>query len=431
MKIYIENYKSIVEKQYIEANGLSIISGTNSSGKSSFMQPLLIIKQTIENNTDGKSLIINGENVNLTEHNQLLPLGTKYKSFSITIEEELGKTPECATSTFKYTKKTGFTCIRSTQRINGKSVTLKPDMTAIAIKRQTNKINANHELPKNILKILMDDKELTPFISQHESSLSINFKFTENSSQFLDGGFYNPSKKITDFCRNMIHIPGIRSNPEREYKIESYTNVFQGQFDKYTASIIWEWTKNNDEKLKELIKAMSYLGIASNISAKKLNEAFVNVNISRFQKSKDDDIVNLSDVGFGVSQLLPILVSLIISTEKNSIYIEQPELHLHPKAQLKLAKIVCDYSVKNKNIIIETHSAIFIKGIQTEVAKREKLKNLVSINWFKQERNGHSKIESIILDANGAYGDLPADFDTTELDADNKYIKAVENNLFN
>ncbi|MDC5270391.1 AAA family ATPase, partial [Acinetobacter baumannii] len=62
MRVSVENYKSIYKKMSISINGMTIIAGSNSSGKSSFMQPFMILKQTVENNSDGESLIINGEN---------------------------------------------------------------------------------------------------------------------------------------------------------------------------------------------------------------------------------------------------------------------------------------------------------------------------------------------------------------------------------
>ena len=72
MKIAVEKYKSIYEKKEITIDGLTILSGSNSSGKSSFMQPFLILKQTLEKQYDSGFLIINGENIKLTDAKQIL-----------------------------------------------------------------------------------------------------------------------------------------------------------------------------------------------------------------------------------------------------------------------------------------------------------------------------------------------------------------------
>jgi len=60
MKLSVEGYKSIASKQELRFDGLTILSGANSSGKSSFMQPFLVLKQTIENHYDAGSLVLYG-----------------------------------------------------------------------------------------------------------------------------------------------------------------------------------------------------------------------------------------------------------------------------------------------------------------------------------------------------------------------------------
>ena len=53
-------------------------------------------------------------------------------------------------------------------------------------------------------------------------------------------------------------------------------------------------------------------------------------------------MVNIADVGFGVSQVLPVLVALIVAEPGQLVYLEQPELHLHPRAQVALARVLAD-----------------------------------------------------------------------------------------
>lgn len=72
MKLSVEGYKSIASRQELRFDGLTILSGANSSGKSSFMQPFLVLKQTIENHYDAGSLVLYGENAKLTDSSQLI-----------------------------------------------------------------------------------------------------------------------------------------------------------------------------------------------------------------------------------------------------------------------------------------------------------------------------------------------------------------------
>nr|WP_315473105.1 AAA family ATPase [uncultured Undibacterium sp.] len=84
MKILIEGYKSIAMQRAVNFKGLTILSGANSSGKSSFMQPLLLIKQSLENDFDAGGLLLNGPNVKLTDSSQIL-----------------SKVPNCFSDSFK------------------------------------------------------------------------------------------------------------------------------------------------------------------------------------------------------------------------------------------------------------------------------------------------------------------------------------------
>ena len=72
-----------------------------------------------------------------------------------------------------------------------------------------------------------------------------------------------------------------------------------------------------------------------------------------------------------MSQTIPVLVALIGAKKGQYVYIEQPELHLHQKAQFKLAEIIGSAIKRGVQVIIETHSSILIRGIQIAVVKKE------------------------------------------------------------
>src|SRR5437879_7487918 len=77
----IAGFKSIVDEQTIEVRPLTLLAGANSSGKSSMMQPLLLLKQTLEASYNPGSLLLNGPNVRFTSADQLLSrLGRRHSS---------------------------------------------------------------------------------------------------------------------------------------------------------------------------------------------------------------------------------------------------------------------------------------------------------------------------------------------------------------
>ncbi len=414
----------------ININGMTIIAGANSSGKSSFMQPFMILKQTLENNSDGQALIINGENANLTESQQIFCKKNKNKkSFSLSWEN-FNKKKEVIESSkieFGYTSKEGFTALEASNN----DITIKKGMSVEELETVLEPLKEKEGFLKEIFQSMKSENKLIPRLKTEKSFLCIEMvpeKFLKKRQHVFSFGI-TPAGNIQDFVEKLIHIPGIRSNPERQYKIERYNKKYQGRFDKYTASIIYNWGEKENKKLEELISIIKELGLASNITAKKINEAHISLHISRHLKSNRNDTVDLSDVGFGLSQVLPILIAVIEANKDNIIYIEQPEIHLHPLAQYKLANILCRYVKKGKKIIIETHSSIFIRGLQTEVAKKNISSNEFSLNWFSQNETGETSIFESEVDEFGAFGDWPADFDDIYLEADTNYLNAVEERL--
>ncbi|OCG00334.1 AAA family ATPase [Gilliamella sp. wkB112] len=437
MRLSIEGYKSINTKQGINISGLSVIAGKNSSGKSSFMQPFLILKQTFESNTDSNALIINGENTDLTKKDQLLCKQTKSNKFSIYIEYDDGnKTKKTSQVVFEYDEKKGFISTSSRFTSKKQDITLSLDMSQFEIDNLVSELEKNDSTFSRIYRNFAKDKlKLINRIDNNELFLTLRIEpkkqQNKKENQFNLGVVFefNPSGFLKRFAENIIHISGIRQSPVREYKLTKYNKNYQGLFDKYTATIIYNWSTEDEKKLNKLQTLIEDLELATNITTRKIDEAYIAIEISRFMQSPKTDTVNISDVGLGLSQVLPILVALIEAKENNIIYIEQPEIHLHPKAQFKLAKIFCNFVKNGKKIIVETHSSIFIRGLQIAVANNELRGDLFSLNWFHQNEEGNSIITEASLDEMGAFDDWPSDFDDIYLDVEGQYLDAVEKKM--
>ncbi|HLZ63190.1 MAG TPA: AAA family ATPase [Ktedonosporobacter sp.] len=140
-------------------------------------------------------------------------------------------------------------------------------------------------------------------------------------------------------------------------------------------------------------------------------------------------MVSIADVGIGVSQALPVVVALHTANPGQLVYIEQPEIHLHPRAQYALAEVLADAAKEGKRLVIETHSSILLLGIQTLVAEGKLPPELVKLHWFTQQEDGSTKIDSADLDERGAYGDWAEDFDDVALYSESRYLDAAEARL--
>jgi predicted ATPase len=205
--------------------------------------------------------------------------------------------------------------------------------------------------------------------------------------------------------------------------------MFPGDFADYVASVITEWQKQGDPHVKELGKALEDMGLTWKVEAKHVADTQVELRVGRLvhgERGGARDLVSIADVGFGVSQCLPVVVALIAAQPGQLVYLEQPEIHLHPRAQRRLAHVIKRAAEKGVTAIVETHSALLLKEIQTLVAKGELDKDIVKLHWFQRQEDGRTKITSADLDENGAFGPWPEDFDEVELDAEKDYLDAVE-----
>ena len=137
-------------------------------------------------------------------------------------------------------------------------------------------------------------------------------------------------------------------------------------------------------------------------------------------------MVSIADVGIGVSQVLPVLVALIGAQPGQLVYIEHPELHLHPRAQVALAQVLADAAQRGVRVVAETHSSLLLLRVQTLVAEGIISPDLVKLHWFTRGENGATQVKSADLDEMGAYGDWPEDFGDVDLVEQSRYLDAAD-----
>ena len=236
-----------------------------------------------------------------------------------------------------------------------------------------------------------------------------------------------PTGDLESNIFSSIHLPGLRDNPERSYKLTSAGPRYPGTFENYTASVIQEWQEMKDERLKTLANTLHTLGLTGKVRTQKIGDVGIELQVGRLlHDSSEVDMVNITDVGLGVSQVLPVLVALIVAEPGQLVYLEQPELHLHPRAQVVLAQVLADAAKRGVRVVVETHSSLLLLGIQTLVAEGNLSPELVKLHWFTRREDGVTEVNSADLDEAGAYGEWPEDFDDVDLKAQSRYIKVAQ-----
>jgi predicted ATPase len=119
----------------------------------------------------------------------------------------------------------------------------------------------------------------------------------------------------------------------------------------------------------------------------------------------DGKPLNLTWVGYGVSQSLPILVELLDKPEGSWFAIQQPEVHLHPRAQASLGDVFFEMAVRDKKcFLIETHSDFALDRFRMNFRSKKRVPE--SQVLFFERRNAHNIVTSLPI---GPKGDLPAD----------------------
>ena len=130
----------------------------------------------------------------------------------------------------------------------------------------------------------------------------------------------------------------------------------------------------------------------------------------RVQKSPTSAKVLITDVGFGVSQILPVLVLCYYVPVGSTILLEQPEIHLHPSAQAALADVFID-AIKKRHvqIILESHSEHLLRRLQRRVAEQKLAPEDIAL-YFCDMQDGKSKLNPLRMDLFGNVENWPKDF---------------------
>lgn len=425
-KLIVEGYKSLAAPggYEIPIRPLTLIAGANSSGKSSALQPLLLLKQTLEATYDPGPLLLSGPHVKLTSAGQIMPYGG---GVPFRAGLEVNRSDQVV-STFEPVGENEMRLVR---------MGFTQDQVFNALNRAMSHEELTKFIPKPFVNLIrsLDKLNNTKTILttiRNRCFMAIGRK-SETDDVDFPGIFVEPAEDIPEIIRQIIHVPGLRGNPARAYPTTAVGDLFPGTFEAYVASIVHAWQQDRDPRLKTLAAQLGELGLTWKVEAKQLDATRVELRVGRLpraQRGGARDLVNIADVGFGVSQTLPVLVALLAAKPGQLVYLEQPEIHLHPKAQIALASILAEAAKRGVRVVAETHSALLLLAVQALVAEEKMDPNQVLLHWFQRNDDGVTEITTSELDKNGAYGDWPEDFGDIELGIQDRYMSAVEKRLF-
>jgi hypothetical protein len=238
-----------------------------------------------------------------------------------------------------------------------------------------------------------------------------------------------PPAILAVVATHLIHLPGLRDLPERLYPASHPGEVFPGAFQKWVAGLLATWVEDHAIELDQVNHDLLAMGLTWKVHAKRVGDTKVAVVVGRLPRPKRggaQDVVSLADVGLGVSQALPIVMALRAAERLDIVYLEQPEIHLHPAAQVALAGVLGEAARRGVVVVCETHSHLLVRAVQNLVASGQIDQGLVGVNWFARDKDGVTRVTCAELDSDGAYGDLPINFGQVEMDLEDEYLNAIQ-----
>ena len=430
-RIGISGYKSIKDES-LEIRPITVLAGANSTGKSSVMQPILLLKQTLDAGRP-RTLLLKGKNVYLSSLEQVRPRFDydEYPVMSITVEND------------NVSAKSEFSSLENGAAISDE-VKLVRSCFVLNPKNNTKEPLCFCETSTNeyLQGIMCETYDQTPSGANYKAVADRCFyhivPLPQSERQLALRGF-KPSDKISSDIQGIIHLPGLRGNSGRSYESLTFVDhpYYAETFPDYTASLIEHWSKNRESnQYQSLIYYLYRLHLAKGISTRRTENSRLEVLVGWHQNrqpslvngEKERDMVNIADVGVGISQALPILTALITSKPKQLVYIDQPDIHLHPFAQRGLVDVIIDAAMRDVRIVLETHNALFLLALQTAIAEKTCgiTSDKVAMYWFSRNDDGSTHIDKADLQDNGTYGNWPIDFASITFDLQVKFGRAIE-----
>lgn len=465
----ISNFKAFKDSKELDLRKINLIVGKNSAGKSSIIKAILGCSQTArEKKVDSSDFRLVGAHTDLGTFKDAIHGKNEKEIFSLSFgligpKKHENADEEIFQFAYKYSKGPGLI----TAKLAGIEVNIDGKLLCSARQAYKNQEDFNHksivlshtktidfsepitEEEKEAEKRLHDDapdfiKKLNELIEEERSKSNdedreakefividdfcIDFQYFVKSDKKRDSGFkwehpgliqsrfpssqfrsaHLASMKLDRMLANCVYIGPLRDEPTRNARLAISSGNTTGKKGEDLAVMLH--LKLKDKTFRErfnnylqklhiangIVTSESYLDIGT---SKKLT-GYINVLLE-----KNGQFNSLVDVGFGTSQVLPIVFELM-AQENRLMLIEQPELHLHPSAQAELGELFNDSIKSGNQLIVETHSVTLIERIRKLIRKGELSNKDVRIIYVQnQESSGSSICKQIGFLSDG-------DFDT-------------------
>ena len=400
--IKMQNFKSWKDSGEVKLAPLTGFFGTNSSGKSSLLQMLLLLKQTV-----GKDEVLF-----FGDESSLVNLGNFQE---VIHRHELGNKLYFGMSC-KLSHSVPYHLISTLWQIihfTFDTVIREVDGNQVIEDFRYRSLSGAAKITWEDNNLFVNDQNSIPIHVQNCYGLSSS----ENSDvpRILTGF----TSVFEELFSHVYYLGPARVHPKRNYHWEGDHPEDIGRWgdkaiDALLSARVDKRTIQREEKeisiedrisewLREMDLAHSFILERTGSPSEK------NYDV-RIQKREHGPKVTLADMGYGLSQFLPVLVLCYYAPKGSTLILEQPGIHLHPKVQSQLADLFIEVVTERKlQILVESHSEHLLNRLQRRIAE-EKISVDKTALYFCRNDEGVSKIERLKMDEFGNIANWPENF---------------------
>jgi len=388
-QVRLENFKGL-KKAQIDLGRVTVLIGPNGTGKSSISHALMALRQSIEQ----KKLIVNGPLINLGEFRTVLNREASNREIGIGVSigvagYESLNIPQNAS--FSYDAHfdpslTGFDAVISSPRIKHYVVKLGEGQGTVQPSELTWKSAQSGEIKINL-----------KFVGQVAIPARVKVASIPeglgNKAKELTSKLNELFSAVNSVLNNTYYVHAIRGFERPDYELDANPAMdFQPGGNAQLASTLAYAGRG----IVEIVPSWSESITGSDLASVLIPGRKVGIE----SYAVPEGIPLIGD-GFGTNQLVQLLLTLALTPEKSLLAIEEPEIHLHPKAQKKLCDILLQTAKeKDKQIIVTTHSEHILYSFVSAVRDGALTRDELAIYYFEEKRKEPRKVEQ------DKYGDI-------------------------
>jgi len=362
----IKNFKSHRNSE-IDFSNLTVLCGANGVGKSTAIQVLLLLREAFLKNTNFEYLDLKSNSITIGTAKDALYQFSENNEISFDLNTDINDLHF------------SFNIHRDSELV--KTMIYKKENTGVVV----DKVTLNKESIFNTNCQYISAARLSPQISYKKDDVVVDI---HKQISVVDGQAEYVLHYL-DRNRNRNVLPELCNKNSRFTDLLNQTTF---------------WEREICEGVNVVVQDVGSLGY-------ELKYSFDTE--SSHGKTNEFKATN---VGFGLTYVMPVIVAILAADVDAILFIENPEAHLHPNGQAKLAELICLAAQVGIQIVIETHSDHIINGILVNCKKYEEtgigiLKDNVAINYFEREEKLHSSnIKKINIEAGGRIRYTPKGF---------------------